>query len=404
MNKIKRKVPPGVQSRLAAGFLTLLFCFLCVVLLEPQKGAALYSFFIEPLSSASQVGGLISMATPAIFIALGVSLMFQCRKYSFASIGAFMLSSALVTMFLLRGNEKPNWYLTPVALLIGILAGALVGMLPALLSFKSKIHVALSSLLLNYLILQLTSYLLISRMQDFSQGEITSFQIPQRMWLAEFWPALGLRWGTLLAIVATVVLYLLLYRGKTGYGIRMVGASETTANYVGLSAGAIALASQLLGGALAGLGGAVEMMGIQPRYQWNETFPFITLVGLLAAILVDYNPIWVPVSTLFLSYLWKGAQLLYADTDFPVYLGLAAAAVMLLVLFALRQVVVADELRRFGRWVVRVAKAIGRGLRRLWRKLHAKLQEVRAEAKEAAAKKSSHAAKKEEQQNDGEVQ
>ena len=404
MNKIKRKVPPGVQSRLAAGFLTLLFCLLCVVLLEPQKGAALYSFFVEPLSSASEIGALISMATPAIFIALGVSLMFQCRKYSFASIGAFMLSSALVTMFLLRGNEKPNWYLTPVALLIGILAGALVGMLPALLSFKSKIHVALSSLLLNYLILQLTSYLLISRMQDFSQGEITSFQIPQRMWLAEFWPALGLRWGTLLAIAATVVLYLLLYRGKTGYGIRMVGASETTANYVGLSAGAIALVSQLMGGALAGLGGAVEMMGIQPRYQWNETFPFITLVGLLAAILVDYNPIWVPVSTLFLSYLWKGAQLLYADTDFPVYLGLAAAAVMVLVLFALRQVVVADELKRFGRWVVRVAKAMGRGLRRLWRKLHASLQEVRAKAKEAAAKKPSHAAKEEEQQHDGEVQ
>ena len=404
MNKIKRKVPPGVQSRLAAGFLTLLFCLLCVVLLEPQKGASLYSFFVEPLSSASEIGALISMATPAIFIALGVSLMFQCRKYSFASIGAFMLSSALVTIFLLRGNEKPNWYLTPVALLIGILAGALVGMLPAVLSFKSKIHVALSSLLLNYLILQLTSYLLISRMQDFSQGEITSFQIPQRMWLAEFWPALGLRWGTLLAIAATVVLYLLLYRGKTGYGIRMVGASETTANYVGLSAGAIALVSQLMGGALAGLGGAVEMMGIQPRYQWNETFPFITLVGLLAAILVDYNPIWVPVSTLFLSYLWKGAQLLYADTDFPVYLGLAAAAVMVLVLFALRQVVVADELKRFGRWVVRVAKAIGRGLRRLWRKLYASLQQVRAGAKEAAAKKPSHAAKEEEQQHDGEVQ
>ncbi|MDK2813399.1 MAG: ral nucleoside transport system permease protein [Clostridiales bacterium] len=404
MNKIKRKVPPGVQSRLAAGFLTLLFCLLCVVIFEPQKGRALYSFFIEPFSSASQIGGLISMATPAIFIALGVSLMFQCRKYSFASIGAFMLSSALVTMFLLRGNEKPNWYLIPVALLIGILAGALVGMLPALLSYKSKIHVALSSLLVNYLVLQLTSYLLISHMQDFSQGEITSFQIPQRMWLAEFWPALGLRWGTLLAIVATIVLYLLLYRGKTGYGIRMVGASEATANYVGLSAGAIALVSQLMGGALAGLGGAIEMMGIQPRYQWNETFPFITLVGILAAVLVDYNPIWVPVSTLFLSYLWKGAQLLYADTDFPVYLGLAAAAVMVLVLFALRQVVVADELRRFGRWVIRVAKAIGRGLQRLWRKLRASLQGARAEARETAAKKPSHAAKKEEQQQDGGVQ
>lgn len=80
----------------------------------------------------------------------------------------------------------------------------------------------------------------------------------------------------------------------------------------------------MLAGALAGLGGAVERMGIQPRYIWNGTFPAITVVGVLAAILVDYNPAWVPLSALFLTYLWSGASALAAQSGFPEELALAA--------------------------------------------------------------------------------
>lgn len=89
------------------------------------------------------------------------------------------------------------------------------------------------------------------------------------------------------------------------------------------------------------------MMGIQPATSGTGTFPAITVVGVLLAILVDYNPAWVPLSALFLTYLWSGASALSAQSGFPEELALAAAAVVVLVLFALRQARVADGLVNF---------------------------------------------------------
>lgn len=63
-------------------------------------------------------------------------------------------------------------------------------------------------------------------------------------------PPRGSRIGTLLAAAAALVLYLLLYHGRLGYGIRAVGASESLAGYVGLSAGGVAMTTQVLAGAL----------------------------------------------------------------------------------------------------------------------------------------------------------
>lgn len=357
MNKFNEKFPPSAQRRLTACVAGLAFCLLAILLAEPAKGAALKTFFAGPFSSLAAFGGLISAATPAVFLALGVSVVFQCRRYSFAVIGSFLLSSGLVTMFLLRGNEKPGWYLIPAALVIAVAAGAAVAVIPAWLAVRRRVNVTLSSLLLNYLILQAVSFLLMYSMRDPAAGQAASFEIPQRMWLAEIIPSTGIRFGTLLAAAAAVILYLLLYHGRLGYGIRAVGASESLAGYVGLSAGAVAMTTQLLAGALAGLGGAVEMMGVQPRYIWNGTFPAIPFLGVLAAVLVDYNPAWVPLSALFFTYLWSGASALSAQSGFPAELALAAAAVVVLVLFALRDARVADSAVRFFEKLARGRKA-----------------------------------------------
>lgn len=73
-------------------------------------------------------------------------------------------------MFLLRGNEKPGWYLVPTALLIAVAAGAAVAVIPAWLAVRRRVNVTLSSLLLNYLLLQAVSFLLLHSMRDPAAG------------------------------------------------------------------------------------------------------------------------------------------------------------------------------------------------------------------------------------------
>lgn len=336
MNKINEKFPPRAQRKLTAGLAGMLVCLLMILIFEKDRGAALYAFFITPLSSLQEIGALISYITPMIFVALATALVFQCRRYSLTMIGSFMLSASLVTGFLLRGDEQPGWYLIPGALFISVLVGAGAAAIPAALSVRRRVNITLSSLVLDFLILQLTSFILSNYMRDPSTGQNISFAIPERLWLPEILPVMNIRLGTLFAAAAVAVLYLLLYRGRLGYEIRAVGASESMAGYVGLSYGKTVLAVQLLAGALAGLGGAIEMMGIQTRYVWDGSFPTVAFLGILAAVIAGYHPLWIPVGCLFFGYLWCGGVALNAQSGFPIETALFAAAVTVLVLFVLK--------------------------------------------------------------------
>ena len=77
-------------------------------------------------------------------------------------------------------------------------------------------NITLSSLVLDYLILQLTSFILQNYMRDPSLGQTASFEIPQRLFLLEILPGTGIRLGFLFAAAAVALLYLLLYRGRLG--------------------------------------------------------------------------------------------------------------------------------------------------------------------------------------------
>ena len=352
MNKVIDKIPPRVQRELTAGFIGLFVCLLAILIFEDHRIEAMKAFFLTPLSSIEEIGALLSYLTPMVFVALATTIIFQCRRYSLSMIGSFMLSASLVTGFLLRGDEQPGWYLIPAALLISIVVGAGVAGIPAVLSIRRRVNITLSSLVLDYLILQLTSFILQNYMRDPSLGQTASFEIPQRLFLLEILPGTGIRLGFLFAAAAVALLYLLLYRGRLGYEIRSVGASESLAGYVGLSYGKTVLKAQLLAGALAGFGGAVEMMGIQPRYVWDGSFPTVALLGILAAVVVEYHPLWIPVCCLFFGYLWRGGMALNAYSGFPKEVALFAAAITALVLFALRDLevfrLIVDRFQKIG--------------------------------------------------------
>ena len=335
MNKKIRKIPLPVLWRVAAGLMAIVVCFLMICLFEKQRADSLYTFFIAPLSSVSALTGLVSYITPMLFVALGCTVVFQCRRYNLALIASFLLSACLVSIFLLQGDEKPVWYLMPAALIIGTAAGAVVTAIPGLMALRRRVNITLSSLLLSYLVLQLTSFLLEHSLRDPNAAEGASFEIPQRLWLPRILPGTELRLGVLFAAAALGLLYLLLYRSRIGYGIRAVGASESMSAYVGLSWSGVAMAAQLLAGALAGFGGAVEMMGIQTRYVWNGVFPSVAMFGILAALLADSNPLRAVLCCLFYGYLHQGAALLQAQTGFPTEVSLFAGTVSILFYFAL---------------------------------------------------------------------
>lgn len=336
-NKKKLPISQKLQHSLLAVAASLAVCLLFLLLFATGgRGEALKSFFILPLITASGWSEMISAATTFTFIAIGVSVMYQCRQYSLISEGSFLLGACVASLFLLNNNTKPSSFLIVGALFIGAAAGLLAAWVPAQMHAKHGVNVTLSSAITNFFILQVTTWMLERFMADPSQTETVSFSIPERMRLPMILHSPVVRVGTLFAIAAAIIAYLVLYRTRKGYEVRMVGASQNLAAYVGLSSAGIIMFSQAFAGAMAGLGGAVQMMGIAPRYLWDGTFSNIGFAGIIIALLADCNPAWVPASALLFGYLSTGGLFLEQNTGISEGLGGLAQALILLFLFAFR--------------------------------------------------------------------
>lgn len=335
MENIKSKITlgPKAQIRIIAIAVSLLLCALILALFgADQRLNALQQFFIKPVTTVYGWQEIIGSATVYLLVALGVVVMFQCQQFSLISEGSFLSGACATTFFLLQNNTKPSGFLIVTGVVIGIVAGLITAFIPAIIHAKRDVNITLVSAVTNFFILEITTYFLQRYMTDSSAGGV-SYAIPLRMRLPYLYRPLGIRIGTLLAVACVVAVYLSLYRSRRGYVIRIVGANRQLATYLGLSSSAIVILSQIFAGAMAGLAGAVEMMGISTRYTWNGQFSSIGMAAILIALLSDCNPLWVTPSALLFAYLDVGGRLMQQNTGLPRELSGVVQALIVMFLF-----------------------------------------------------------------------
>ena len=136
--------------------------------------------------------------------------------------------------------------------------------------------------------------------------------------------------GFFLALLLAVLFSILLYKTRFGYELRLSGSNPSFAKMVGISSSKVILLTQVLAGMVAGLGGAVEQMGMYQRFNWQES-PSYAWDGVIIAILSRNNPALVPFSALFLAYIRVGADIMSRKSD--VQNELVALIQALLILF-----------------------------------------------------------------------
>ena len=184
---------------------------------------------------------------------------------------------------------------------------------------KAKLGVSemVNSLMLNYVIMYFIKYLLNTYLADKTKGQIQSYPFQEQSRIA---PLIDngsmLTWGFVIALIFVVLTALFMYRTRWGYGIRMIGINQDFARYSGMNVAAIIILSQVLGGALAGIGGGVEMLGRYSAYSWNA-LPGYGWTGITVAILAGNNPAFVPLAAFFMAYLNKGCLLMSTYCGVP---------------------------------------------------------------------------------------
>ena len=208
----------------------------------------------------------------------------------------------------------------PLMVLVMILVGALVGVvlsyIPAIMDRKLHANVVVVSLMLNSVIMQLAVWILRYYMRDTKLAYLGSPVIPESMQLPTILGKLKIGAGIIIALIIVIIVSILFYKTSFGWKIRIVGSNPNFAKAVGFSTLGISFAAQLLSGAIAGIGGTVEIMNSYKRFQWIATTGH-GFDGMVVAVLARKNPILVPIGALFLAYIRIGADVVNTSGDIP---------------------------------------------------------------------------------------
>jgi ABC-type uncharacterized transport system permease subunit len=258
--------------------------------------------------SANALADTVVKATPLLFVGTGICVAFRGGVINIGGEGQLVVGALAATITALTLSTWPGWALIPLALILGFLGGAIWGAIPGALKAYLNVNEILTTIMMNQIAVQGMNFLLRGPLMDPVQVEQGSF-IPQtaRFSLEADLPRLvptRLHAGVLLAVVAAIVIWLLLWRTTLGYRIRAVGLNPHASRRAGINIERYAVLAMLLSGALAGLGGATQVLGVNHRMFTDGSAVGFTgsagFNGIVAALFGQLHPLGtIPASVLF---------------------------------------------------------------------------------------------------------
>lgn len=227
---------------------------------------------------------------PLLWCGLAVALSFRAGVWNIGAEGQLVagaISGAAVGLFLPSG-----WWSLPMVLVAGSAGGALWAGIAAALRSYAGVNVVLSTILLNLVAQALLGWVVHGPLQEPGEAYPQSALLPESAWLTQPFNPGRLHFGLFLGIAAVAVLALLLSRTRWGLELRATGDNPEAARVAGLPVGRIQGAALVLSGALAGVGGAVEVAGISHRL-FESLSPGWGYSGIAVALLGNLEPIGV---------------------------------------------------------------------------------------------------------------
>ncbi len=305
-------------------------------LLAWLKGVNPFEMYMEMWSSTftsrSAIGEVLLKGAPFILAALAVAVPARAGLVNIGGEGQVVMGTvgAAGAALALESRLAP-WAMILVMVLAAAGAGALWAGIAAGLRLKTGINEAISTLLLNYIALDVVLFLIYDRWKDASGfGQPASRPLLSSSRLPLIFDAGRLNIGIFIAIGSALAVWAVLRYTSWGFKLKVAGGNAEAARRAGLSVGALVLSAMLVGGALAGIAGMVHFAGVEGQLRSGITFTF-GYVGFLASWLARHDPLKIIGAGLLLGAISVAGDSLQIDA------GLPAATVnilMALVLFA----------------------------------------------------------------------
>lgn len=268
----------------------------------------------------TDVGGLVRWSIPLILSGLAVSTAFRTGMFNLGVDGQLYLGAITATAFGLAmpSSGLPGFLLIFGAFLAGMMAGAIWAAIPAVFRLLWHTNEVVTTLMLNFVAIYFTDFLVLGPLRGTGATGTTysTDAIPQAMWLRVLVPGSKATTGVLLAIALAVLLAFVFRRTTLGYEFTVVGTSPNLARYGGIPWRRVLFVSMLMSGAIAGMAGVVEVLGVHYRFPGRFN-PGLGFNGIVVSLIAAHHPIGIIFSGLFFGALSNGARYMERLVDVP---------------------------------------------------------------------------------------
>lgn len=287
-------------------------------------------------------------ATPLILTGLAVAIAFRAGVWNIGADGQLLVGAALATAVGLGWGDALGWAALPIALIAGAIGGACWAGVAAVLRTRFGVLEVISTIMLNFVALDLVGYLVRGPLQEPSHAYPQSNPIPPRMHLPFLIPGTRLHWGFALGVVAAGVLWWAMRSTAAGFRVRAIGANADAARVAGrIDVARTTTNVLLLSGALAGLAGAIEVSGVTYALYENIS-PGYGYTAIAVALLAGLDPLGVLGTGILFGALEAGALSMQREASVPSVVVTAVEAALVLLLLALsRRGAAASVIGRF---------------------------------------------------------
>lgn len=314
-NKVNRRKSLG-SSKILFTIISILLGLLVGALVlviagfDPIEGFK--NLFLGVFKSPRNMGWAIVTSTPIILTGLGVAFAFKTGLFNMGAEGQFIIGT--IVAFLVGYNlNLPPVILPIVAIVLAMVIGAIYGAIAGFIKAKFGIHEVISTIMLNWIAFYFQNFIVYRFRQP---NSMSSFDVADKAKITLFTDAANrfdgffskffrapIHWGTIIAIVAVIVVWYILNKTTLGYELKAVGLNREASEYGGINAGNKIIQSMAISGAICSLAGVTQVLGFTYNLSILSSMQNFGFDGLAVSLLASNNPIGVIFSGLFFGSL-----------------------------------------------------------------------------------------------------
>ena len=299
--------------RLGSILIALLLGSLVILITGNNPFTAYGTMISGALGKKTAIRQTVKIAVPLLGCALAIAPCFRMRFWNIGAEGQITAGAIAATYFALYWVDKlPSVLLLIVMALAAALAGGIWGLIPAFFKAKWNTNETLFTLMMNYIIIGVVSWL----QGGPWEGRPGSQIIPQFDRAACLPKVFGVHCGWIIVLVLVVFIFIYMRYTKHGYEIAVIGDSINTARYAGMNVGRIMMRTMLLSGAISGIVGFIVVSGANGTL-YNGVADGVGFTSITVAWLSQLNAFAMIVISMMLAVLSKGAETLQTQLSVP---------------------------------------------------------------------------------------